>query len=95
MQMGYMWDVFESVKHHSNSNMNPNPSIDSLTLVYLKVDELEVKLDLYLPPDAHGTLPAIIVLHGGFLTVGDRSPSPFVPMWMLGPCFEPYIYIIA
>ncbi|KAF7976402.1 hypothetical protein HWV62_6797 [Athelia sp. TMB] len=59
-----------------------------ITLAYHTVDELDVKLDLYLPPNASGAIPAIIAFHGGFLSIGDRSPSPFIPMWMLDMCHE-------
>lgn len=56
----------------------------SITLAYHTVGDLDVKLDLYLPPNVSGAIPAIIAFHGGFLSVGDRRPSPFIPMWMLG-----------
>ncbi|KAF7968617.1 hypothetical protein HWV62_30009 [Athelia sp. TMB] len=67
-----------------------------ITLAYHTVDELEVKLDLYLPPSASGAIPAIVAFHGGFLTVGDRRPSPFIPMWMLDMCHkEGFAFISA
>ena len=54
------------------------------TLVYQTVDKLEVKLDLYVPPNVTGSLPAIICFHGGGLTVGDRYPGPMTATWLLG-----------
>jgi acetyl esterase/lipase len=57
---------------------------DSRTIVYSKADNLELKLNLYLPYNATGTLPAIICFHGGGLTVGDRHPGLMMPVWLLG-----------
>ena len=54
------------------------------TLVYSKIEDLEIKLDLYLPPNAAGALPAIIFFHGGGLTVGDRHDGTMSTMWLLG-----------
>jgi len=53
------------------------------TFVYSTVDKLEVKLDLYVPPNVTGSLPAIICFHGGGLTVGDRYPGPMTATWLL------------
>jgi hypothetical protein len=55
------------------------------TFVYSTVDKLEVKLDLYVPPNATGSLPAIICFHSGGLMVGDRYPGPMpTAAWLLG-----------
>jgi acetyl esterase/lipase len=55
-----------------------------LTLIYSRVDRLELKLDLYLPPNATGALPAIVSFHGGGLTVGVRHLGPMSPVWLFG-----------
>jgi len=60
-----------------------------LTLVYHKVDELEIKLDLYLPTKSNhhkagAALATIVAFHGGGLFIGDRRPTAFVPMWLHG-----------
>lgn len=62
------------------------PEQNTLTLVYHKVDELEIKLDLYLPTNdpKDKSLPVIIAFHGGGLFIGDRSPSGAMPMWLRG-----------
>ena len=58
---------------------------EPLTLVYSKIKDLEIKLDLYLPPDATGTLPVIIFFHGGGLTVGNRQDTTrSETRWLLG-----------
>jgi acetyl esterase/lipase len=64
------------------------------TFVYSTVGNLEVKLDLYVPPNATGTLPAIICFHAGALTVGDRHMGHMNAVWLLGSfdrhtCLEP------
>ena len=69
---------------------------DPQTFVYSTVGNLEVKLDLYVPPNATGTLPAIVCFHGGGLTVGDRYPGPMTATWLLGSfdrhtCLEPQL----
>ena len=43
------------------------------TFTYSFVDDLEIKLDLYVPPDVQGALPAIVYFHGGALTIGTRE----------------------
>jgi acetyl esterase/lipase len=55
------------------------------TLVYSTIGNLEIKLDLYLPPNATGALPAIVFFHGGGLTVGDRHDGTMSATWLLGP----------
>lgn len=70
-----------------------------LTLVYSKIDDLEIKLDLYLPPQATGRLPAIVIFHGGGLTIAHRAVDDAIPVWMIGmyaprgvPKFRPLQY---
>ncbi|KZP20822.1 alpha/beta-hydrolase, partial [Athelia psychrophila] len=43
------------------------------TLVYSKVDDLELKVDIYLPPSATGNMPVVVCYHGGGLVIGDRA----------------------
>ncbi|KZP29088.1 alpha/beta-hydrolase [Athelia psychrophila] len=56
-----------------------------IPLVYSTVDDLQIKLDVYLPsriePNAH--LPAIVCFHGGALTIGDRAAGPLIGSWMI------------
>lgn len=64
----------------------PDPvPYDPITLVYSKVDGLELKVDIYLPPNATGSMPAIICWHGGGMVVGDRKPRDTqITTWMIG-----------
>lgn len=56
---------------------------EPLTLTYSAADDLEIKLDLYVPPNTNGALPAIISFHGGGLTVGSREDVLNEP-WLCG-----------
>lgn len=60
------------------------------TLTYSFVDDLEIKLDLYVPPDAQGALPAIVYFHGGGLAIGNREIKEYHSTWILGPLVIPY-----
>lgn len=54
-----------------------------LTLTYSTAGKLELKLNLHLPPNATGALPAIVCFHGGYLIVGDRQPGRMSAVWLL------------
>lgn len=54
------------------------------TLTYSFVDDLEIKLDLYVPSDAQGALPAIVYFHGGGLTIGNRDIKEVHSTWLYG-----------
>ena len=56
----------------------PQPGSMDLDVTYLKVDGLDVKLDLYYPKSP-GPWPCIIFIHGGGWTEGDKAPVPFDP----------------
>lgn len=60
------------------------------TFTYSFVDDLEIKLDLYVPPDAQGALPAIVYFHGGALTVGNREITDTHPTLIRGQSVIPY-----
>lgn len=62
------------------------------TLTYSFVDDLEIKLDLYVPPDAQGALPAIVYFHGGGLAIGNREIKEYHSTWILGPLVIPYFF---
>jgi acetyl esterase/lipase len=51
------------------------------TLVYSTVEDHDIKLDYYLPPNAKGALPAVIYYHGGGMTAGSRKDGQF-PHWL-------------
>ncbi|KIM90566.1 hypothetical protein PILCRDRAFT_812321 [Piloderma croceum F 1598] len=55
-----------------------------LTLIYSTTGKLQLKLNLHLPPNATGALPAIVCFHGGYLIVGDRQPGQMSAVWLLG-----------
>ncbi|KZP13740.1 alpha/beta-hydrolase [Athelia psychrophila] len=63
----------------------PDPvPYDPVTLVYSKVDGLELKVDIYVPPNATGSMPAIICWHGGGMVIGDRKPRDVqITTWMI------------
>ena len=55
----------------------------TFTVVYSKVDDLEIKLDGYIPTSSFGKLPTVLFFHGGGLTCGDRKDLWF-PHWLRG-----------
>ena len=59
------------------TNTRPEP----ITLVYKRVADLDLALDVY-PPTTTGatTHPALVYFHGGGLTVGDRKS--WFPTWL-------------
>lgn len=64
-------------------NMHPLIPDGGQTLVYSVVDNHDIQLDYYLPPNATGTLPAVIYYHGGGMTAGSRRDFQF-PRWIYG-----------
>ena len=44
--------------------------------IYAVVDNEELRLDLYRPPHAEGSLPIVIMIHGGGWTEGDKRDLP-------------------
>lgn len=63
-----------------------NQMLSAIPLVYSTVNDLQIKLDLYLPSkfDHNARLPAIVCFHGGALTIGDRTAGPLIGSWMIG-----------
>jgi acetyl esterase/lipase len=59
--------------------MNNEP----ITVVYKRIDDLDLHLDLY-PPTSwlDQPRPALVYFHGGGLTVGDRTS--WFPQWLHG-----------
>ena len=52
------------------------PARPDQTLVYATVDGRPLSLDVYRPPHAMGAVPAVIVLHGGGWSAGDKGETP-------------------
>jgi acetyl esterase/lipase len=52
------------------------PARPAQTLTYAVVDRRALALDVYRPPAAAGPLPAVIVVHGGGWTAGDKGEAP-------------------
>ena len=47
-------------------------------VIYGKADAVELKMDIYFPPDTEGkTVPAVMFVHGGAWSVGDKSGMTF------------------
>ncbi|KAK7421170.1 hypothetical protein QQX98_002299 [Neonectria punicea] len=55
------------------------------TVVYSIVEDHEIRLDYYLPPNANGALPTIVYYHGGGMTAGSRRDGQF-PRWLYDHC---------
>ena len=57
------------------------------TITYKRVSNLEIKIDLTLPPSStmDSPLPALIYYHGGGLLSGHRTEEDvFFPPWIKG-----------
>jgi acetyl esterase/lipase len=52
------------------------PARPHQTLVYATVDGRPLALDVYRPPAASGPVPAVIVIHGGGWSSGDKGETP-------------------
>ena len=54
------------------------------TVTYSRVGDVDIKLDIELPPSpTTGTLPAVIYIHGGGMVSGSRRDA-FFPGWFRG-----------
>ena len=54
------------------------------TITYSRIDDLEVQLDLYLPPGLkEGLVPALVHFHGGGMIAGCRK-TLFFQTWLKG-----------
>jgi|GEM_PF-62435 len=74
-----LWQFFV-VKTKENE---PEPQVSSFfkmrsihDIPYLSKGSVRQALDLYLPDQAHGVLPAILWIHGGAWECGDKYPCP-------------------
>ena len=45
---------------------------------YTKVNDTELKLDLMVPKDAKGPVPAVMVIHGGAWRAGNKQDCRFI-----------------
>ncbi|EIN13448.1 alpha/beta-hydrolase [Punctularia strigosozonata HHB-11173 SS5] len=57
--------------------MSPSPK----TLIYSRVGDLEIKIDVYVP-ETTGEAPIVLWYHGGGLTSGSRDDD-LLPTWLL------------
>ena len=58
------------------------------TITYSHVHDLEIQLDLYLPPDvSQGPKGAIIFFHGGGMVAGGRKTLQYEG-WLLGKSMQ-------
>lgn len=53
-------------------------------IVYATVDEMDLKLDLYLPQNTEGPLPLVVWVHGGGWLAGSRENPPAQPLLKQG-----------
>lgn len=56
------------------------------TITYSRVDNLDIQLDLYLPPglnECEGLVPALVHFHGGGMIAGCRK-TLFFQQWLKG-----------
>ena len=54
------------------------------TITYSRIDNLEIQLDLYLPPELNeGSVPALVHFHGGGMIAGCRK-TLFFQQWLKG-----------
>jgi acetyl esterase/lipase len=57
----------------------PHPS---QTVVYATVEGRPLSLDVYKPAAASGRVPAVIILHGGGWSGGDKGEAPLASAWL-------------
>lgn len=60
---------------------------DPITVTYSTVNNLEIKVDIYVTENVRTVLPGIVIFHGGGLTVGSRHISPYTAItakWLFG-----------
>lgn len=54
------------------------------TITYSRVEDLDIQLDLYLPPELKaGMVPALVHFHGGGMIAGCRK-TLFFQQWLKG-----------
>jgi len=57
------------------------------TITYRRVGDLDIKLDVSVPPSATtgSVLPAVVYFHGGGLLSGGRNEEDaYTPLWFKG-----------
>lgn len=79
--------AYKSVTLSQPQNAPTVSMLDSFhTLVYKRVDGLEISLDLYPPSNnTSRAVPLFVYFHGGGLTVGNKAS--YLPLWLLGMLF--------
>lgn len=49
-------------------------------LIYASIDDLDLKLDLYVPKNAQTPMPLVVWIHGGGWSKGSKANCPAIPM---------------
>ncbi|MBT5926426.1 MAG: alpha/beta hydrolase [Verrucomicrobia bacterium] len=70
-----LWVSTMMFLHAAQGQITQSTTMKQSDLIYAKVGELELKLDLYFPKNS-GEQPLIVWIHGGAWRAGDKSRMP-------------------